>query len=311
AAGSAGAGAAGPGSARAGAAGSAGGRAVQTGAGFLAKAGGVKAVAAVVGAAAVAGGGIAAYETAKSDPPPPRPIALQVASTSLVNNQNGLVVDKAQYVTVSNVKDPAVARKVNAALHKPVDDAIARYAQHANAPGQGPDFIAQQRTYPTNDPRRMILRITTEIGVRGPKLLSVGYMVANPVNAGGGHIYDPIVVTVDLTTGRTLSAKDVLLPSTLTKAGLTRLSPLVPPIPSSTPDYPEPGHCVPSLAQDYAGGNVPENVLTGLPVLLTRTGVRFGFANSGECGYHLWSDPVAYPKVGPYLRPGVQAKATA
>ncbi|WP_051108854.1 serine/threonine-protein kinase [Actinomadura flavalba] len=273
------------------------------GTGVLAQIGGAKAItAAVVGTAVVTGGGVAAYQAAQGDDAPRAAtaapvVALRSATRSLTDPETGLIVDGAQYVTVSGLTTPAVARQVDAALRRPVDDAITRYREHAR--GQGPDFIRLQKESARDSPGRMILRISTEIGLRGPRLVSVGYMVDDPINAGGGSWPRPVVVTVDLTTGRTLPAADVLRPGVLTKAGIKRMSPLVPPIKYDRHIHlDDPDYCRPSL-DGYA---TPE-ARAALPVLLTPSGARFGFGSRNECAYKGWSTPVPYAKLDAFLRP--------
>ncbi|WP_051107883.1 serine/threonine-protein kinase [Actinomadura atramentaria] len=306
----AGAGAAGAGAGTAGAGAAAGGAGAAGGSGAagagLFQAGAVKVAVAVVGAAAVAGGGVAAYQATRSDSAPPR-IALQSATRSLVDEQTGLVVDKAQYVTVSGLKDPAIQRRVNDALRRPIDDAITRYREHAAQ--QGPAFIAQQRSAPVGSPSRLTLHVKTEVGLAGPRLLSVGQQVDNPVNAGGGRDPEMVVVTIDLTTGKSLAATDIMRPDALTPAGLTRLSPLVPTIAHNKYAPQDPEYCRPSLVHDYV--RATESARRALPVLLTRTGARFGFASWSECAYGGWSAAVPYAKIAEFVQPSVVDLARA
>ncbi|WP_200827691.1 serine/threonine-protein kinase [Thermomonospora echinospora] len=269
----------------------------QAGAGVLAKVGGTKAVLAVVGTTAVAGGGFAVYEVARADPPAPavRQVSLQVDTRSFTDPNTNLIVEGAQFVTVRGLKDTALERRVNQALQRPIDDAVARYRTHYAQ--QTPEFRQQQRQEPADSVSRMKLLVRTRIGLRGPRLVSVGHYVSNPVNAGGGSDPAMVVVTLDLTTGRSLTAADIMRPDTLSKAGVARLSRSVPSIKFSGPPTPA-DHCRPTIARDY--GDRPREI----PALLTPTGVDFGFVSFNECVYNGWSS-VPYTKISQFLEPSV------
>ncbi|GAA4239259.1 hypothetical protein GCM10022254_58610 [Actinomadura meridiana] len=260
--------------------------------GLLAGVGG-KAAVAVAGTALVAGGGFAAYHATQSEPEERvPPITLQVNTRSLTDPSSGLIVDRAQYVQISGLKDTAVQSRINAALRRPIDQGITDFREHIAT--QPEEFRRSQRALPPSSPLKMKLKVTTRIGLRGPRLVTVAHLVDNPVNAGGGNDARMNVVTADLTTGKLLTTKDILRPQALTTSGIARLSPLIPLIKWSGP----PGEdlCRPTLQNTY------RNNFARIPVLLTPDGADFGFVEGNECTYRGWSH-VPYAKIDSFLDP--------
>ncbi|QKG22011.1 serine/threonine protein kinase [Actinomadura verrucosospora] len=118
-------------------------------------------------------------------------------------------VNGAKYATVTGLHDAALQRRINAALRAPLDDliALAKESRKQVACGSTPTTVTVQ----------------TRVGLQGPRLVSVRYFQMSDWcqkadGAPGGE-----VVTVDLRTGRRLTASDVFRPGALTAAGLGTL----------------------------------------------------------------------------------------
>ncbi|MFC4906127.1 serine/threonine-protein kinase [Actinomadura gamaensis] len=282
-AGGAGAGA-GAGGAGAGAGAGGGGQAAAgaAGKGILAGVGG-KATLAVAGTAVVvAGGGTAAYvatHPGKKKPPPPPPIAIRLAALNEPRSTlpaGGTWQVNGQVVTVSGHEDPAVDRKLNAALRAPLDQ---RWADAKNLLG-GPGAY-------TGTVRPTIL-------LRGPKLLSVRYDTDVEGQVGTG--WDQArAVTVNLDTGATYtrpidlfrSASPALSPKVLAHLPGNRWCPREPVGPGIT-------------AKQLTSGEVS--------VALTPSGVRVAFQGavlgySGSCGNR--GADVPYGEVADLLKPEI------
>jgi len=211
---------AGAGAAGAGAGAGAGGAAAGGGAAgtvasksFLATAAGKGVLAAAtttVVAAAATGVAIHAKSDSSKDVPPPVAVVRLAAQNERIADPN-VLVRNAQYVTVGGLGDPALERRINQALRAPLDRLItigrasaARLA--ANCAGR-----------PTT------VRTVAETGLRGPRLVSVRYELLSDWCQQADGSPGGEVVTVDLRTGRRLTAADVFLPSTLTPAGIGTL----------------------------------------------------------------------------------------
>ncbi|REE95104.1 serine/threonine-protein kinase [Thermomonospora umbrina] len=192
-------------------------------AGTGAKVGVAIATTAVVGAAATGG---ALY--VNRDDPAPRTlnVSARTETYSQAFRDINMVVDRAEFVTVSGHPDPAVQRRINRALRAPLDQAIADYRRHWEQVGR------RTAGEPSGTPLR--LTIATRYGLRGPRLFSVRYLVDNPVYAGGGVDLRAKSVNVELATGRVLQVGDVFQPTALAggAAVLGRRVPPPPPIPA-------------------------------------------------------------------------------
>ncbi|WP_218004861.1 serine/threonine-protein kinase [Actinomadura macra] len=212
AAGTAGAGTAGAGSAAGGGMGTAGSVGTGVGKGFLATAVG-KGTVAVAGAAVVATSATTAvYATKDSTDKSPPPVAIvNVASqTQTIGN---VQIQNAKYVTVSGLGDPALERRINQTLRAPLDRLIEI--------GTGSSTPSRCKGKPTK------VFTQARAGLRGPRLVSVRYfMVSDWCQAADGAPGGE-VVTVDLRTGKRLTATDVFRPEVLTSAGAARLQSLV------------------------------------------------------------------------------------
>ncbi|WP_433477557.1 serine/threonine-protein kinase [Spirillospora sp. CA-142024] len=213
AAGAGGAGAVGASGAGAGGAGSGAGTAgTAVGKGFLATAAGkgTMAVAGTAVVAATAGGAVYAVQDHKSPPPAPVAVVKLVSDNRTLTNP-AIQIQNAQYPTVSGLKNPALERRINAELRGPLDRLIAM-AKGSKANCQG---------------KPIKVGTETRLGLRGPRLVSVRYFMLSDWCQQADGSPGGEVITVDLRTGRRLTAGDVFLPGTLTAGGLARLQTLM------------------------------------------------------------------------------------
>ncbi|QXJ21589.1 serine/threonine protein kinase [Actinomadura graeca] len=211
-AGSAGAGTAGAGSAAGGGMGTAGTAGTGVGKGFLATAVG-KGTVAVAGAAVVATSATAAVYAAKDSPrkdPPPVALVNVASQTQTIGD---VQVQNAKYVTVGGLGDPALEKRVNQTLRAPLDRLIQI----------GTSSAAQSRC--AGKPTKVLTQ--AQAGLRGPRLVSVRYFMLSDWCQQADGSPGGEVVTVDLRTGRRLTATDVFRPDALTSAGVARLQSLV------------------------------------------------------------------------------------
>ncbi|WP_165978035.1 protein kinase domain-containing protein [Actinomadura darangshiensis] len=184
--------------------------------GFLATAAGKGTMAAAGAAvvAATAGGAVYAVQDHKEPPPAADPVA---AVTLVADNQTlanpEIIVQNAQYPKVSGLKDAALQNRINKELRGPLDRLIAM--SRATALNYGCKG------------KPVKIGTETTLGIRGPRLVSVRYfqITDNCQQADGSPGGE--TVTVDLRTGKRLTAADVFLPQTLTAAGIRRLRSLV------------------------------------------------------------------------------------
>ncbi|MQY03575.1 serine/threonine-protein kinase [Actinomadura macrotermitis] len=210
AAGGAGAGAAvAGGTAAAGSGTAAAGSGAAAGGGLLA-ATGAKVAIGVAAATLVTAGGVGVY-AAQGDKPAGQSKAVPL-NAKLVNfQQAGAPAVQEQYVTVEGRRDPAVLRRINAALRAPADRAMATYRKNYT----GRDDVSAVAT-------------TTEIGLHTTRLLSVSsvYSVTPKPGTFGNWVknfFSYGAVTVDLADGKALGPSDVLAPAALTPEGANRL----------------------------------------------------------------------------------------
>ncbi|MGI5167586.1 serine/threonine-protein kinase [Spirillospora sp. CA-253888] len=207
------AGAAGGAGGGAGAAASGGGAA--TGGGLLAS-GGAKVAAAVAATAAVAGGGAGVGALATGDDPPPRSTssatpAMRVAATTFTRAfSRPSTTVSLRYPKITGL-GAALDARIDAALRTPLEqwarDVSTEYSSFFGpTPSRGMEPFKPAADY--------------TLGVSGPRLLSVRYSFAHPTRNTGV----PIVVNIDLRTGRALTAADLLKPEFLTSAGASALT---------------------------------------------------------------------------------------
>ncbi|WP_344274585.1 hypothetical protein, partial [Actinomadura napierensis] len=169
---------------------------------------GALAAAGAVVVAAAAGGAVYATKDSTKPPPKDHPVLALAAQTETIPGTS-VKVDGAKYATVTGLHDAALQRRINAALRAPLDEliALAKESRKQVACGSTPTTVTVQ----------------TRLGLQGPRLVSVRYFQMSDWcqkadGAPGGE-----VVTVDLRTGRRITAADVFRPGTLTAAGVGTL----------------------------------------------------------------------------------------
>jgi hypothetical protein len=177
---------------------------------------GTKAAVAITGALIVAAAGTVVFRhhgNGHAKPPrataAPKPLTISFVSLNQRFTNPALNV-AGRYVKVSGLPDANVEESVNRTLRLPLDQQLERYRTHRIAmPPQGEAKVTA----------------AIELGLRGPRLLSVRYRFD-----GGGtapldrtDMFVSRAVTVDLTTGRRLRASDILQPEALTPSGIRRL----------------------------------------------------------------------------------------
>src|SRR5690606_36032189 len=145
-----------------------------------------------------------------AEPPPPVPVVTMATDNrTLTGGPAPIRIEGARYPKVTGLRDRELERRVNAELRGPLDRLIEMARAGARRmPCQG---------------RPVRVGTETTLGLRGPRLVSVRYFqwsdwCRQADGSPGGE-----VVTVDLRTGRRLTARDVFRPGTLTPQGLRRL----------------------------------------------------------------------------------------
>ncbi|XRQ04378.1 serine/threonine-protein kinase [Actinomadura welshii] len=178
--------------------------------GFLATAAG-KGTMAVTGAAVVAAtaGGAVYIGRDGTEPPPAAVVTMAADNRVLTGGPATIRIQNARYPRVGGLGDSELERRVNAELRGPVDRLVEMARNGARAlPCQGnPATVSTETT----------------LGVRGPRLVSVRYFQISDWCRQADGSPGGEVVTVDLRTGRRLTARDVFRPATLTAAGVRRL----------------------------------------------------------------------------------------
>ncbi|WP_242904113.1 serine/threonine-protein kinase [Actinomadura terrae] len=179
--------------------------------GFLATAAGKSAIA-VAGVAVVATSATVAVQATKgSDKKEPDPVAA-VRLASQTQTIGGLQIENARYVTVSGLGDLALEKRVNQELRAPLDRLI---TIGRGTPGQVKCKGNSVKVF-----------TTARAGLQGPRLVSVRYFMQSDWCKQADGAIGGEVVTVDLRTGKRLTATDVFRPETLTAAGVARLQTL-------------------------------------------------------------------------------------
>ncbi|MEU8308612.1 serine/threonine-protein kinase [Actinomadura sp. NPDC048955] len=200
--------AAGTGGAGAASAGGAG----NTAAGFLAKASVAKAALVVAGVTAAGTVGAVAYETTR--PEAAKQPQITLASLNRTYADRVLKVQGGQYARVEGMKKASVQTKANKALRVPLDQAIIFYKEW------GKTAAARAAC----GGRMNLLGTSVVKGLTGPDLVSVRYVPKFQRSCGEGPgDYPGFGVTVDLRTGRALTADDIFKPASFGEAGMTRL----------------------------------------------------------------------------------------
>ncbi|WP_165964227.1 serine/threonine-protein kinase [Actinomadura sp. KC216] len=181
--------------------------------GFLATTAG-KAGLAAAGAAVVATTAGGVYVARDSTEPPPEPVAVVAMAAdnrTLTGDRATIEIQNTRYPTVSGLKDPALERRINAALRAPLDRLI-QMARTTRIDCKGKPWK---------------LGAETRLGLRGPRLVSVRYFHVSDWCQQADGSPGGETVTVDLRTGRRLTNTDVFRPEALTGAGVARIRSLV------------------------------------------------------------------------------------
>ncbi|WP_199748232.1 hypothetical protein, partial [Actinomadura sp. WAC 06369] len=270
-------------------------------AGFLAKVGGAKAVAAAGGAAAVvaAGGGVAVWQAGDDGPPPRAFNAGEVtpASATIGEPALNLAESTVRFMQVSGHSDPAVQQRINAALRAPVDQSVADYRRFLEQAGG----LSNQAVPGPPQP----IEMRSDVVYRGPRLLSVRYLVSVPVFAGGGRHITPKAVNVELATGRLLGPEQIFTAAALREPKLAGLSRRFTP-PPETPD------CGYRTLSERTGFPAV-HPLSGVSFSLTKDRVETVFTPDEQClafGFFK-TRSVPYTQVEDVIRPEVLDLATA
>jgi serine/threonine-protein kinase len=268
--------------------------------GILATVGG-KAAVAVAGAAVVAGTGAVAYNAMdQQETPRVRPVAANVSTMNQTYTDVRLVVQNAQYVQISGHRDPAVQKRLNAALRAPLDETLAYLRTTTKEAAAACIQDAQVST-------------TVRIGLKGPTLLSAVYKVRARYCAPADGEMPGRAVNVNLKTGRVLTADDVFKAETLTPSGLKTLwgrlrsesDANIPP--GGQGMWTERG-CVsegPSRSDFFPRKDTPLASASATPVF-TAGGFEINWSTGGsECPFDRLTAP--YAKVRDLLKPEVAA----
>ncbi|SEG06619.1 serine/threonine protein kinase [Thermomonospora echinospora] len=182
-------------------------------------------VAAAIAATAVVGttvtGGVL-YAGRDETEPATLNVSAQTRTYSQAFPDIAMRVDQAEYVTVSGHPDRTVQQRINQALRAPLDQAVADYRQH------WAQTDPQARGNLPGTPMRLTVKV--RYGSRGPGLMSVRYLIGNPVFAGGGTSLRAKSVNLVLATGRVLKESDIFQGAALAN-GAALLSRRVPPPP--------------------------------------------------------------------------------
>ncbi|MFD0906063.1 hypothetical protein, partial [Actinomadura sediminis] len=279
----------------------AGGSAGSTSAGFLAKVGGAKAIAAAGGTAAVvaAGSGVAVWQ-ARDDGPPPRaftPGEVTLASATIGDPSINLAEGTVRFMQVSGHSDPAVQRRINAALRAPVEQSVADYRHFLDQMGGLPSQAVPGPPRP--------IEMTSDVVYRGPRLLSVRYLVSVPVYAGGGYDRRPKAVNVELATGRALGPREIFTEAALRRSSLAELSRRIPPPPDRKREM-----CTYNPLAERTRG---ERLFYGVSFSLTKDRLETMFTPSENCLVPDFFAPnsVPYSSIEDLIRPEVLKLATA
>ncbi len=274
--------------------------------GFLATAAGkgTLAAAGAAVAAATAGGVVYAVRDHKPAPPPaPAAVVTLVADSRRLANP-AIEVQNARYPKVTGLKDPALERRVNAELRGPVDRLIAD----------------ARRTAATIDCKGKPVKLGTEtrLGLHGPGLVSVRYFMLSDHCEQADGSPGGEVVTVDLRTGRRLTAADVFQPSTLTPDGVRRLQTLVRQTPGTRERRWEECNTADGAFKvaDFSPHKLPGS--TGdepspplLSPFLTPGGFELSYLNGGSDGCGNLNFRAPYATVRALLKPGIAAMLPA
>ncbi|WP_433330280.1 serine/threonine-protein kinase [Spirillospora sp. CA-294931] len=268
------------------------------GKGLLATAAG-KGTLAVAGTAVVAStAGVGYYATQDSTEKKPAPIAnVTLASQNERIAGTPIVLQNAQYFKVSGLDDPALERRINTTLHSPIDDLLRGVRSSGSLQYcQGTPYIASTKA---------------TAGLRGPRLVSVRYeLTSDNCQKADGHPGGE-VVTIDLKTGKRLTATDVFLPATLTPQGLGKLKNAVEQPADEQPRWDQ--HCSQGNGEFKREDFFPRpgtGVAAGraaMSAFFTPSVFRLSYIVGGSDGCRIQNFEAPYEKVRPLLQPSVVA----
>ncbi|MDL4772079.1 protein kinase domain-containing protein [Actinomadura xylanilytica] len=291
--------------------GTAAGGAMAGGGGLLA-ATGAKVAVAVAASAAVAAGGAGVYAVSgpqggQDGRPTVRAAAITVTRAGHTRTFNRPATEvRLSYPRVSGLGRPAVEAAVNKVLRNAVEemaDDVAGDIASFSGPSDRPTPFRPSDSY--------------ETGITGPRLFSVRYQFTDTQRNTGS----PFTVNADLTTGRKLETRDLLLPAVITTAGartLTRLLERYGPGGGSLCEQggsgfkEKPWETDPTTPRDLSA----ENLSKGTDLLLGKRGAEFHIPLF-DLGYSMACVRSRTPIVVPYerlrdvLRPDVLAAAGA
>ncbi len=170
----------------------------------------VKTAAVATGAVVVGSATVAAVVVSRHHAPKKPAAVVRVELASYTRPVAGLDLRNSHYARVTGVRNAALARKVNDSLFGPFGWAMAQLkaqTARANPPCTSPTVLSAR----------------PEVGLRGPKLVSVRYELPKKTCFPLDYELPRIVANVDLSTGKALTADDVFRPETLTPAGFATL----------------------------------------------------------------------------------------
>lgn len=269
------------------------------------------AAATAVGTAAVVvvNSGHAAHKpVAASSKSAPLKLTLTATTRSYQTPSTPGALLQGSYIQVSGTGDPALITKINTTLRKPLDDETAQEISEYRA-GVAKYGPLDPATAQYCKPGRAQVDLPS-VTLQRPTLLAVSYQMhlgsCFHDNASGSAN-----VIVDLTTGRQLTAKDILQPAVMTESGIGTLigRMKIRNAPSECSDYEvlisQPKNFLGNLnaAPDPAifGNTVPIH-----PVLLTSDGLTIASPIGHSCGGLYWDTP--YSAVHDLIQPGILAR---
>ncbi|WP_433180695.1 serine/threonine-protein kinase [Actinoallomurus sp. CA-150999] len=215
-----------------------------------------------------------------------RPVSFDVRTES--RNFPGMPfdLDRAQYITVSGYRDPAIQQKVDQALHEPIDTGV------AEARAMWGDFCKRNQQPSPRTPRP--IHVSARIVLRGPRVLSVLSIVDVPVCVAGGSSIASRAVNIDLTTGRVLTQADIFRTGVLTQAGFRALADRVPQPKAN-------GAC------DYMPMTLYRGSISGMSIGLASDHLEFNWYPGENCMGLFTMVKVPYARLSDLLNPQILA----
>ncbi|MFC0041323.1 hypothetical protein, partial [Actinomadura rayongensis] len=187
-----------------------------TGGGILATVGG-KAALAVAGTVLVAGaaGGAVALSNGGGDGADPATGTVKIVAQNETLKDLPVAV-RAQYASITGYRDPRVQETLNRALRAPLDYHI-RWMRSATK------TMLANAEFKSECVGNSTVNTTAKLGLAGPKLVSALYTFDGKTCMPSDGTLPGWAVSVDLVTGRALTAADILKPEALTASGVRTL----------------------------------------------------------------------------------------